>query len=67
MTIPTHPRDRDGGTPFVCQQCRGPCRTWKGTTHQWTCEECLRAYIDGQPDHHRRRSRQTDHDHADRS
>lgn len=32
----------------VCKRCYGPCRTHKGTVHGWTCEACLRDYVDAQ-------------------
>lgn len=32
----------------VCQRCYGPCRTHKGSMHGWTCEACLRDYLDSQ-------------------
>lgn len=46
-TPPVHPRHRTD-TPFTCQRCNGPCRTWKGAKHQWTCERCIRRYLDRQ-------------------
>lgn len=44
---PTHPRHREG-EPFVCRRCNGPCRRWKGSRHGWTCDRCLRRYLDRQ-------------------
>lgn len=34
----------------VCQRCSGPCRVHAGSVHGWTCQQCLRDYIDRQPD-----------------
>ncbi|ORB14570.1 MULTISPECIES: hypothetical protein [Mycolicibacterium] len=30
----------------VCWRCGGPCLTYKGSVHGWTCTACLDAYLD---------------------
>lgn len=29
----------------VCYVCSGPCLTWKGSVHGFTCRGCLRRYM----------------------
>ncbi|MDV3124680.1 hypothetical protein M1247_07125 [Mycobacterium sp. 21AC1] len=28
-----------------CRSCAGPCLTFKGSAHRWTCTACLDRYI----------------------
>ncbi len=28
-----------------CRVCHGPCATYKGSVHRWTCQSCLERYI----------------------
>ncbi len=28
-----------------CRVCGGPCLTFKGSIHRWTCTRCLHQYI----------------------
>jgi hypothetical protein len=30
---------------YVCWDCGGPCRTYKGSEHGWRCGACLDQYI----------------------
>lgn len=32
-------------TPWICRECGGPCATWKGSVHRWTCRTCLARYL----------------------
>jgi hypothetical protein len=36
-----------GGTdPWICWDCGGPCRTYKGSEHGWRCGVCVGRYLD---------------------
>jgi hypothetical protein len=30
----------------LCWRCGGPCGTYKGSIHGWTCTACLDRYLD---------------------
>ncbi|MDY6871278.1 MAG: hypothetical protein SV966_12450 [Actinomycetota bacterium] len=30
----------------TCWRCGGPCLTYKGSVHGWTCTACLDTYLD---------------------
>lgn len=36
----------DADAPAVCWRCGGPCLTFKGSVHGWTCTACLDRYLD---------------------
>lgn len=36
----------DDDAPAVCWRCGGPCLTYKGSVHGWTCTACLDRYLD---------------------
>lgn len=29
----------------TCWRCGGPCLTYKGSVHGWTCNSCIAAYL----------------------
>lgn len=30
----------------LCWRCGGPCASYKGSVHGWTCSACLQRYLD---------------------
>lgn len=30
---------------YVCWECDGPCRTYKGSVHGWRCAACIERYL----------------------
>lgn len=34
--------------PFVCRECGGPARAYRGNVHGWTCAACIDRYLDEQ-------------------
>lgn len=40
---PTSAEAYDGPT---CWRCGGPCASYKGSVHGWTCTACLNRYLD---------------------
>jgi len=38
--------DDDAAASAVCWRCGGPCLTFKGSVHGWTCTACLDRYLD---------------------
>lgn len=30
----------------TCRRCGGPCGTYKGSVHGWTCNGCIAAYLE---------------------
>lgn len=45
----------------ACWRCGGPCLTYKGSVHGWTCQACLAQYLEqsaAKADERDRRERQ---------
>lgn len=36
------------GTPFVCPECHGPSRIYRGSVHGWLCGTCLDQHLSTQ-------------------
>lgn len=48
MTVMTATADTSAGAYDgpTCWRCGGPCATYKGTVHGWTCTACIDRYLD---------------------
>ncbi len=39
-----------GDLAHRCRKCGGPCRTWAGSTWEYTCRSCIRLSLFGTDD-----------------